>query len=884
MADKFTPWIHDYLTGIYQRLGANYFSEKPATKAKKVQLLAFRGTRPTPSDVDDGNNIWADVSDKAFTIPVVFTSMAVRSYKQCHPFEQCEKAVLSIKSFHPVLRRVPLRGSRGLTKNAEIILQCDSFFVSDTSPMDIWGHPAELDTSPDLKDWIHGLRRGGGGGNSFLTKKVSRKQPKPRQDQLVFGPNARELDKKSESKGVDSTEVISEHEDVVNVKREYDRWWYRHLGKDDQSEYLKKAPVDADTRQNDPDPQPADEPQDKSDSEASTTSRPLTDSWSPSPRNSRKMPFEPSQKLQAQSVVETPASVRRPKVPFGTELIMTYRARKISGSLDAGDSEPGDGSSYLSVPTRSQRPKKTIAPLIVRSKLILSGMHQVDVTTVSPEDRGHNIYLPNSPSRKPVSRKSITESATSSQKHSTTFISMQPHDPTSSFEDGFLSSLPQGSLRSVVQPLAADGLRRVPPPAQPNNSPINLQSTPKILAPNSDTSSQPFSHSQLQSQSWLLSQSQKCPPTQYHHLFSQSQPQSQSQSELHSQLPHDSQPNVSDQFTGQATEDKSQSEPSLRLPQSLSHPLSYSGVSQQAVTSAVNLPERDAGNIDDHDSLFSADEYDSDLSYSESQSSVLRENTENESLSVNPPDTQHNMNPDSSSDKTSDSDSEQDKQSLTKCSRIDDGSGTKDRNANPNRSLDPDDFETQADLFGPSQKLHSRMAPRSGQKRKWLLLGVEDLEEPRHTISHSQTSIIHHSPSAWAAPSFMRQTVARRSADPSGPRSRYTRPDETTSQQNKTVLGTPQRGNPHKSQSTSVIGETADEISSTRKKDTITTTQRTLSRKDADNQMERSVAMKRASADNQHHRPLKRGKGNDQTAWFFYCSGQDESPEHRFLG
>ncbi|KAK0195311.1 hypothetical protein F5146DRAFT_280932 [Armillaria mellea] len=508
------------------------------------------------------------------------------------------------------------------------------------------------------------------------------------------------------------------------------------------------------------------------------------------------------------------------------------------------------------------RPKKTIAPLIVRSKFLLSGVHQTDVTTVNPENRGHNIYLPSSPSRKPVSRKSVTQSPTSSQKHSTTFTSMQSHDPSSSIEDGFLSSLPSGSLRSVVQPLAADGIRKVPPPAQPNNSPFNSQSTPKILAPNSDTSSQPFSHSQLQSQSWLLSQSQGCPPTQYHYLFSQSQPQSQSQSELHSQLLHDPQPNVSDQCTGQATEDKSQSEPSLRLPQSRSHPLSYSGVSQQTVvTSAVNLPERDAVDIDDHDSLFSADEYDGDLSYSESQSSVVRENAENASLSVNPPDTQHDMDAESSSDKMSDSDSESDKQSLAKRSRIYDGSGTKDRNANSNKSLDPDDFETQTDLFGPSQKPHSQMAPRSGQKRKRLLLGVDDLEEPRQSISRSQTSIIHHSPSAWAAPSFMHQTVARGSAE-LGSRSRYTRPDETTSQQNTTVLGAPQRGNPHKSQSISIIGETADEISSFRKKDTGTTTQQILSRKDADNQMEGSMAMKRTSGDNQHHRPLKRGKGN----------------------
>ncbi len=48
--------------------------------------------------------------------------------------------------------------------------------------------------------------------NSFLAKKVSQKQPKPRQDPLVFVSKARELHKESESKGADGTEVISEHE------------------------------------------------------------------------------------------------------------------------------------------------------------------------------------------------------------------------------------------------------------------------------------------------------------------------------------------------------------------------------------------------------------------------------------------------------------------------------------------------------------------------------------------------------------------------------------------------------------------------------------------------------------------------------------------------
>ncbi|KAK0461366.1 uncharacterized protein EV420DRAFT_195524 [Desarmillaria tabescens] len=155
------------------------------------------------------------------------------------------------------------------------------------------------------------------------------------------------------------------------------------------------------------------------------------------------------------------------------------------------------------------------------------------------------------------------------------------------------------------------------------------------------------------------------------------------------------------------------------------------------------------------------------------------------------------------------------------------------------------------------------MAARSGRKRKRVLLDADDLEEPRLSISRSQANIIHHSPSAWAAPSFMRQTLTSGSADPSGSRSRNIRTDEMTSQQDKTVLGAPQRGNPHKSNSTvRIIGETADEISSTRKKDTVAITQQTLSRKDADNQMEGNVGMKRTSGDNQHHRPLKRGKGN----------------------
>ncbi|KAK0212939.1 hypothetical protein DFS33DRAFT_1377389 [Desarmillaria ectypa] len=862
MSDKLVPWIHDYLIDISQRLGARYFSAEPATKPKKVQLLAFRGYRPR--DVDDNSHIWVDVSDKAFTIPVVFTIKAVESYKQRHPIDQCEKAVLSIKSFRPIFRRVPLRGTTGLTDKEELALQCDAFSIADTSLKDTLGQPAELHTSPDLNDWIHGLRRGGSGGTSFMAKKTSQKQRKPQQNGLVSPPKDR-LNKMSEPKVAGGLKVMSEHQDVANAIREYDHWWSRHLDKSNQPEYLRKATVDADAWQNDSNSRPADERQDDSDSEASTTSRPLTDSWSPSPRNSRTTPVNPMQESKAQlSAPETLAPARCPKVSSEATPILTERPRKIPDSLDFGGSEPGDMSPHLSLPTRRQRPRKTIA-----SEIIRGSKNRTDVT----DDRSH-IYLPSSPSRRPVSRKSVAQSATSSKKHSTTFPGIQPQDLPSSFtlgQDGFLSSSPLGPLPSVGRPLAADKLRKVPPPAQLNRFPINSQSTPKILAPDSDTSSQPFSQSQLQSQSWLYSQSQGCPPTQYHELFSQSQPQLQSQSKLHSQLPQHPQPNVSDQFSGQAAEDEPPFEPSLRLPQPFSQPFSPSGASQQVVvTSTANLPERDTEDIDDHDSLFSADDYDGDLSHNGSQSSVLRENTENASLSVNPPNTQRDMDVDGSSDETSDSDSDSDsefdKQSSAKRShgRRHNGSDTEDRNAGRNRPLDPDDFETETDLFSHSQRSHSQIAARSRRKRKQVLLGVDDLEETRASISRTRASIIRHSPSAWAAPSFMRQTVVRGSAEPSGSQSRYARPDGTTSQQDKTVLGAPQRGNPHTSRSTtSNIGETADEIMSTRKKDTVTTMRRTLSRKDADNQiMEGSVGMKRTSDDNQHHRLLKRGKGN----------------------
>ncbi|KAG7446379.1 uncharacterized protein BT62DRAFT_115649 [Guyanagaster necrorhizus] len=110
--------------------------------------------------------IWADVSDKAFTIPVVFTTKAIESYRQRYPIDQCEKAILSIKSFRPILRRIPLRSTTGLTDKAELALQCDTFSVAEKSLTDTLGQPAELDTSPDLNDWINVLRRAGGGGSA----------------------------------------------------------------------------------------------------------------------------------------------------------------------------------------------------------------------------------------------------------------------------------------------------------------------------------------------------------------------------------------------------------------------------------------------------------------------------------------------------------------------------------------------------------------------------------------------------------------------------------------------------------------------------------------------------------------------------------------------
>ncbi|KAG7446378.1 uncharacterized protein BT62DRAFT_115643 [Guyanagaster necrorhizus] len=670
-------------------------------------------------------------------------------------------------------------------------------------------------------------------------------------------------------------EVMSEHQDVTKIMREYDRWWCRHLDRNNQLEHLRRVTVNAEIRQSDFNSQPAKERQDVSGSESSMIFHPLTDSWSPSPRNSRTKPFEQIRKSQNQSVVKTTVSAQRPKASSGTAPILTKFARKIADSLDVGGSEPGDTSLHLSLPTRTQRPKKTVVPnRIVKSKSPLLSLDRSDVM-VNPENRSH-IYLSSPPSQMPLSRKSATQSAAFSPKHSTTFTDIQSHNLPSSFtlgHDGFLSSPSPGSSHgSVSRLLAADRVRKVPPSAQPNHLPINSQSTPKILAPNSDTSSQPFSQSQLQSQSWVhsQSQSQECPPSQLHPLFSQSL--SQSQSELHSQLSYDLQPNVSAQFSAEV---KPHSEPSLRLPQPFSQSFAPSGVSQHAdVTQAVNLPprsEQDAGDIDEHDSLFSADDYDDDLYRTRSST---RENTENGSLSVNPPDTQNDMDVDGLSDETSESDLESDKQSSMKCSNGQKHDGSDTESPNTGIKLDSDDFQTQTDLFGSLQKSQLQMAVRSRREKKRVSLGFDDLEEPTLSVSCSRASIIHHSPSAWAAPSFMRQTVAHESAEPLGSRSNYIRPDDTTRQQDKIVLGAPQRGNPQKSRPTTrIIGETLDEISRTRKKDTIATTRQTLPREDADNQMEGSVGMKRPSGNNQPHRPLKRGKRNASQSISAFGSG-----------
>lgn len=64
-----------------------------------------------------------------------------------------------------MLARVPLGdGQKGMSTQAHLVLDVHTFDIKGSIGEDQWGKPSDIELHSDVRLWVDGLRRGGGGG------------------------------------------------------------------------------------------------------------------------------------------------------------------------------------------------------------------------------------------------------------------------------------------------------------------------------------------------------------------------------------------------------------------------------------------------------------------------------------------------------------------------------------------------------------------------------------------------------------------------------------------------------------------------------------------------------------------------------------------------
>ncbi|KAF9051036.1 hypothetical protein BDZ89DRAFT_1056925 [Hymenopellis radicata] len=172
MADSLNPWIQEYLNSVAQQFGANYTKAKRVNQVK-VQLIKFLNLESRPKD----GAVWARISDKKFSMPVMFTQAAIAAYVKKHKgpssFMKLSTALVTLQEACLAFRPIPTGDKVGITDDYYLYLECCSFSISDQHQNDlIWKKPEDIMKNTKIKTYVEGLRRDGGGGNVYLEKRT----------------------------------------------------------------------------------------------------------------------------------------------------------------------------------------------------------------------------------------------------------------------------------------------------------------------------------------------------------------------------------------------------------------------------------------------------------------------------------------------------------------------------------------------------------------------------------------------------------------------------------------------------------------------------------------------------------------------------------------
>ncbi|KAH9948677.1 hypothetical protein B0H21DRAFT_221496 [Amylocystis lapponica] len=172
-----SPWICDYFINIAETHGGNLASAPPEPKAKAAQIVKFL-TFPRSDNADAC--IWALLSDKTHLVPARLNSEAMKLYRENPLFSgksvtDHKSALVSVKQFCPLFRRVPLDGI-GMSSTERLVLDIGAFDLRGAFGEDLWGSPKDLENHPNIREWVMGLREHGGGGNVLKLRKQEQKK------------------------------------------------------------------------------------------------------------------------------------------------------------------------------------------------------------------------------------------------------------------------------------------------------------------------------------------------------------------------------------------------------------------------------------------------------------------------------------------------------------------------------------------------------------------------------------------------------------------------------------------------------------------------------------------------------------------------------------
>ncbi|KAH9839311.1 uncharacterized protein C8Q71DRAFT_855938 [Rhodofomes roseus] len=169
------PWLHDYLLQIAEENGGNLISVAFESKGRRAQLVKWL---TYPQDDDKEVFMWAIISDKVHTVEVRFSKEAVKSLRQNPLFlgrnvTEYRTAIVIIKTFRPFCTRVPQGRDKGMSLSEHICLEVNDFSLSGAFNEPVWGSPRPIGTQSDIREWVQGLRQGGGAGNVLKLRKAA---------------------------------------------------------------------------------------------------------------------------------------------------------------------------------------------------------------------------------------------------------------------------------------------------------------------------------------------------------------------------------------------------------------------------------------------------------------------------------------------------------------------------------------------------------------------------------------------------------------------------------------------------------------------------------------------------------------------------------------